>query len=1759
MEKITGAERERLNKLGREYLNEWREERDKALKKLSPELEEFMQDCRRMNNSPTGSALAKELENGLADGRYKKPSDFFRSRASGLFGGVIYSRRKEEFYHTIDHAHELAYSTSMWRRSFRSKNPRAVTERVMAAVYSYYERDHFDADICDILEEKNLTEKQKGHLLFNYYSQSVLSDIIAAEIDFGNERLINIVKDVLCGDSEVSPRLAINGAMRSRNSELHELLGKLLLAARLQEGLRQAICEDMDCAVPEAFMILLDVIIENNLIRFSSVKRAAGTWLGLINTETDDIERISGKSINLISECIKDAAVREEYLAGEDSMKIYIALWSYGFYEAEDMLKKIEELSVKGTHHQILTAGYAARNLDNKYFMHKIAKPVIKKHKTEQDILAMYIPCFMSDHMSRIDTAVRGKLPATSESYIAQGHCDYSCYFRSSIEAEEYFEILSEILGGIKGKSAEFSPCVFPWHSAALVRSDILCRLAFIADSLRDNDKIDGIVTRLTEIDASGISRSRIIRLLLSKPETDTQRRVLAEEVCDKESWSREAAFKIIQETKITPENYLRLEEMLKYKNSEMRSNLITLLMKQKDDALFGSISRLLSDKKEEKRTAALDIILQLSKDKKRKSVYEKSIPLAAAVEAPSTKEKILIENITGKKKTEKAASESLFTSADEYFPMLPENDYARECADLFMEYFPDSQVRMVLNSNSGYGALAAKVKNVFKGIITGTDCAAFTQAREDLISLSECIKAHRDMEFRYNGEARTLDCYSYEFHAVDENGERTVPFIADWEKWFDDRGMDTVRMMRLKTAWAGYTETNEFTAASEKYVAALFGNGFEKFVALDYSNHLGTILSELVKRKLPAEKWAGDRRRLAFAAVMWFMKAVPDSDAMFSYKRNTYQNTAHLLSHAQIAEVTESINNYGEYPEYYIALRYLAMQKCYKHPLNQRRDRLFGRLSSPGWNQRGGITTLSAPNPVNFIDAAYSGSISERTMYWFIFRDKSQREDNLSSALNILSNITSAYREQGRQVAGGRGRSSWQLRRAKYDVCSFIGRKGGDVDSPFTEEENKKLEFAAEVYEKILGIVLDAELNRGDSETPYSEAVSSINRIYGGKNFAAILSALGKETLERSSYSSGKSKKSSLSHLLSVCIPESSDNADSLRALIKDTDITEKRLIEAALYSPEWIDIVGEYLGWEGFVSACYYFMAHMNERFDDKRKAVIARYTPLTEEELNLGAFDIGWFKSAHETIGEKRFDMIYTAAKYISDGAKHSRARKYADAVMGKMDTSETVKTVADKRNKDLLMAYALIPLADDNDLCERYLYLQKFLKESKKFGSQRSASEKKAVETAMRNLALNAGYSDTARLTLRMETKLIDDNRELFEEKQVGDVTVKLVTDENGKTEIICQKGGKALKSIPAKLKKDEYIVRISEMKKALTEQYRRTRAMFEQAMEDGTEFTAGEINILLNNPVILPIIKNLVFACGGKLGFIEDGKLADHSGKSKKLSENDKIIAAHTFLIYKDGHWTDYQKLLYDRGIVQPFRQVFRELYVKTEEEKEMEHSLRYSGNQIQPAKTVACLKSRRWVADIEDGLQKVYYKENIVARIYAMADWFTPADIEAPTLEWVEFSDRKTGKPIKIKDIPDVIFSEVMRDVDLAVSAAHAGGVDPEASHSTVEMRAALLEFTLPLFKLKNVEIKEHHAHIEGKYGDYTVHLGSGVIHKKGGSMIAVLPVHSQHRGKLFLPFADDDPKTAEIITKVLFLAEDGKIKDPAVLSQIKG
>ena len=47
---------------------------------------------------------------------------------------------------------------------------------------------------------------------------------------------------------------------------------------------------------------------------------------------------------------------------------------------------------------------------------------------------------------------------------------------------------------------------------------------------------------------------------------------------------------------------------------------------------------------------------------------------------------------------------------------------------------------------------------------------------------------------------------------------------------------------------------------------------------------------------------------------------------------------------------------------------------------------------------------------------------------------------------------------------------------------------------------------------------------------------------------------------------------------------------------------------------------------------------MAHMNERFDDKRRAMIAGIRRFPPEELNNGAFDLNWFEEGVFAAGKR-----------------------------------------------------------------------------------------------------------------------------------------------------------------------------------------------------------------------------------------------------------------------------------------------------------------------------------------------------------------------------------------------------------------------------------------------------------------------------------------------------------------------------------------
>jgi hypothetical protein len=385
-----------------------------------------------------------------------------------------------------------------------------------------------------------------------------------------------------------------------------------------------------------------------------------------------------------------------------------------------------------------------------------------------------------------------------------------------------------------------------------------------------------------------------------------------------------------------------------------------------------------------------------------------------------------------------------------------------------------------------------------------------------------------------------------------------------------------------------------------------------------------------------------------------------------------------------------------------------------------------------------------------------------------------------------------------------------------------------------------------------------------------------------------------------------------------------------------------------------------------------------------------------------------------------------------------------------------------------------------------------------------------------------------------------------------------------------------------------------------------------RISLEAAMCRGDHFTASEIAGLLDHPVLARLLRNLIFVqddtssaepvqvlgyptlLPGEPAFIQAELIPDlpqqqagmpvaesdaasaephlpacpqvlkfqaHDGTLRAVeTEAPALRLAHPHDLFASGNWHAWQHDCFARERIQPFKQVFRELYVLTQNELRQGDeatSSRYTGQQVQPRQAMALFGQRGWITGGDEGVRRTFHQEGFSAHVDFDGGYFTPAEVEGLTIDRLFFTTRDSWKLVPLKDVPPRIFSEVMRDLDLVVSVAHRGGVDPEATASTVEMRAALVRETCTLLSINNVAIKSAHTLIEGTLGSYSVHLGSAVVHRQPGGALCIVPVHSQHRGRLFLPFSDDDPRTAEVVSKVVLLARDSEIKDPSILEQI--
>ena len=680
-------------------------------------------------------------------------------------------------------------------------------------------------------------------------------------------------------------------------------------------------------------------------------------------------------------------------------------------------------------------------------------------------------------------------------------------------------------------------------------------------------------------------------------------------------------------------------------------------------------------------------------------------------------------------------------------------------------------------------------------------------------------------------------------------------------------------------------------------------------------------------------------------------------------------------------------------------------------------------------------------------------------------------------------------------------------------------------------------------IADRVRDRVLAVELERGDLPTPTSAVAGNIGSVTGVDLTVRLLGRLGKAPLQRGwTRGASDSKDAVLSHLIRVSFPAPTDVPETLTAAARAAKIAQARLVDLAIYAPQWAELVERSLQWPGLAGAVLWLHAHtkdaqwsVDQELRQSWAAMVAERTPLTAEDLVSGAVDVDWFRECHGALGDQRWRVVYKAAKHASGGNGHRRAQVFAEAMLGQADEMAVIERITSKRNQDAVRALGLLPLPEDVDqrkdaVQRRYAVLCDFERGIKQFGSQRQSSERTALRIGVDNLARTAGYGDPARFIWAVEAAEAGELADGAVSLEIDDVTLTLSVSDEGVPNLSVRRADRTLQSVPAALRKRPEIAELRARKTGLTRQASRVRASLEEAMVAQDVFTDDDFAALSRHPVVAPMLNQLVWVDEqGRTGKRDGDRLVSVDGDP--FSPQGPLRLAHPVDLL-DGQWLTWQERVFAAARRQPFKQVFRELYVVTEAEiSDLPISRRYEGHQVQPRQALALFTRRGWLASYDSGdASRVFHRHAIAARVDFVDGFLTPMEADLPTVGGVYFTRRGDALPCR-----STAFRRSSSRKRCAISTSSSasrmpGGVDPEASASTTEMRANLIRETARLLKLTNLRFTGSHVVIDGSLGEYSVHLGSGTVHRRPGGVLCIVPI-AQHRGRLFLPFADDDPQ----------------------------
>ncbi|PID63356.1 MAG: hypothetical protein CR974_02090 [Gammaproteobacteria bacterium] len=426
-------------------------------------------------------------------------------------------------------------------------------------------------------------------------------------------------------------------------------------------------------------------------------------------------------------------------------------------------------------------------------------------------------------------------------------------------------------------------------------------------------------------------------------------------------------------------------------------------------------------------------------------------------------------------------------------------------------------------------------------------------------------------------------------------------------------------------------------------------------------------------------------------------------------------------------------------------------------------------------------------------------------------------------------------------------------------------------------------------------------------------------------------------------------------------------------------------------------------------------------------------------------------------------------------------------------------------------------------------------------------------------------------------------------------------------ENSKvTQTWTKPDGKTVKTVPAIVKNSTKLTnKLKEIRKEIKEiqqTYSAQKQRIDNQFTLNRKWTFADFEqYYLTHGLVAPIAKSLIWQfhqAGGNIVTAlfnrEANAWQDQHGETVSVAEAQSVSLWHPVLVNEEEiiAWRDRIMAI---ECQQPIKQAFREIYLLTDAEiSTRTYSNRMATHILKQSqfKVLATLRDWHYASmgayydyTTHTTCSKKLSEHNMSAEFWIDAvESDDEDDRNASGMYWYVTTDQvrfnnADGETMDLVDVPKIVFSEIMRDVDLFVGVCSVGN-DPEwrdnngerrdeywQSYSfgdlgkVAKTRKAVLERLLPrLTKLKDK------AHIDGKFlvvkgalRTYKIHIGSSnILMEPNDQYLCIVPARNSDKAtdKLFIPFEGDNGLSI-VLSKAFMLAEDTKIKDETITSQI--